>query len=58
MAAAALVSVSMVSCDLFKLDNFDAPDGSLTGRIIDAETGEDVGHVVVEEVEDHLAVLL
>lgn len=48
MAAAALVSVSMVSCDLFKLDNFDAPDGSLTGRIIDAETGENVQSDIIE----------
>lgn len=48
MAAAALVSVSMVSCDLFKLDNFDAPDGSLTGRIIDAETKENVQSDIIE----------
>ena len=48
MAAAALVSVSMVSCDLFRLDNFDAPDGSLTGRIIDAETKENVQSDIIE----------
>lgn len=48
IAAAALLSVSLVSCDLFKLDNFPAPDGALTGRIIDAETKENVQSDLIE----------
>ena len=31
------------SCDLLKLDNFDGPDAQVTGRFIDAKTGENVG---------------
>ena len=30
------------SCSLFEMDNYDGPDASVTGRIIDAKTGENV----------------
>ena len=40
--------MSAVSCDLFKLDNFDAPDGALSGRILDSETGECVQSDIIE----------
>jgi hypothetical protein len=33
----------LASCDLLKLDNFDGPDAQVTGRFIDAKTGENVG---------------
>ena len=45
LAAAALTAVS---CDLFRLDNFDAPDGAISGRIIDAETGQGVQSDIIE----------
>ena len=45
LAAAALTAVS---CDLFRLDNFDAPDGAVSGRIIDAETGQGVQSDIIE----------
>ena len=32
--------VSAVSCSLFQLDNYDAPEEILRGEVIDAETGE------------------
>ena len=34
--------VSAVSCSLFQLDNYDAPEEILRGEVIDAETGERV----------------
>lgn len=34
--------LSFTSCSLFELDNYDAPDETLQGEVIDAETGEPV----------------
>ena len=33
----------LASCDLLKLDNFDGPDAQVTGRFLDAKTGEKMG---------------
>lgn len=38
VAAGSLVT----SCDLFKLDNYDGPNAQVSGRILDAETGEPI----------------
>lgn len=48
ISAAVPAALLLVSCDLFRLDNFDAPDGALTGRIVDAETGENVQSDIIE----------
>ena len=34
--------VSLTSCSLFQLDNYDAPAETLTGKVVDAKTGEAV----------------
>lgn len=41
--AGALAIVSFASCDMFELDNFDGPNAQVTGRLLDAKTGEKIG---------------
>lgn len=40
MAAAMMLSLS--SCDLFELDNYDAPEETIWGEVVDVATGERV----------------
>ena len=41
--AVAVAAVCVSSCDMFKLDNFDGPNAQISGRLLDAETGELIG---------------
>lgn len=41
--AVAIAAVSVSACDMFKLDNFDGPNAQISGRLLDAETGELIG---------------
>ncbi|MBR1569303.1 MAG: DUF3823 domain-containing protein [Bacteroidales bacterium] len=41
--AVLLSAAAVASCDMFKLDNFDGPNAQVTGRILDAKTGEQMG---------------
>ena len=42
--AAVLMSVAAVaSCSLFQLDNYDGPNAQVSGRLLDAKTGEAIG---------------
>ncbi len=45
--AAAALSIS--ACDMFELDNYDGPDAQISGKIIDAETGENIQIEVVNQ---------
>lgn len=40
--AIAAIMVSMSSCDTFKLDNYDEPEETIWGEVVDAATGERV----------------
>lgn len=41
--AVAIAALSVSACDMFKLDNFDGPDAQISGRLLDAETGDLIG---------------
>ncbi|MBR6458291.1 MAG: DUF3823 domain-containing protein [Bacteroidales bacterium] len=41
--AVAIAAVSVSACDMFKLDNFDGPNAQISGRLLDAQTGEQIG---------------
>lgn len=41
--AGALALLSFAACDMFELDNYDGPDAQVTGRLLDAKTGELIG---------------
>ena len=34
--------LSLTSCDLFEMDNYDGPNAQISGRLIDAKTGENI----------------
>lgn len=38
-----LMVAALTSCSMFELDNFDGPDAQVSGRIVDADTGELIG---------------
>ena len=41
---AVVLSVAVAaSCSMFQLDNFEGPDAKVSGRLVDAETGELIG---------------
>ena len=40
---ACFLALSLTSCDLFEFDNYDEPDAQVSGRLVDAKTGENVG---------------
>lgn len=48
MLAVPALLLGVSSCELFRLDNFDGPNASLSGSIIDAETGELVQSDIIE----------
>ena len=41
--AVVFAAVSVSSCDMFKLDNFDGPNAQISGKLIDSETGDIIG---------------
>ena len=41
--AVAIAAVSVSSCDMFQLDNFDGPDAQISGKLIDSETKDIIG---------------
>jgi|GEM_PF-6968791 hypothetical protein len=40
--AAGVTTLGFSACSLFEIDNFDAPEETITGKIVDIETGEPV----------------
>ncbi|MDI9551977.1 MAG: DUF3823 domain-containing protein [Bacteroidota bacterium] len=40
--AAGITTLGFSACSLFEIDNFDAPEETITGKIVDIETGEPV----------------
>ena len=50
-----LASVALLaSCSMFKLDNYDGPNASIHGRLIDAKTGELVKMNRISTVQEQL----
>ena len=43
ITAVVLAAFSVSACDMFKLDNFDGPNAQISGRLLDAETGDQIG---------------
>ena len=43
ITAVVLAAFSVSACDMFKLDNFDGPNAQISGRLLDAETGDLIG---------------
>lgn len=43
LLCAAALAMTATGCELFKLDNYEAPNAQIYGTVIDAETGEPVG---------------
>ena len=35
-------SMSLVSCDLFEMDNYESPSETIHGAVVDAETGDSI----------------
>lgn len=52
--AVAIVAAGLASCELTKLDNYEAPDAELSGRFIDWETGELVQQDIIRGTEVEL----
>ena len=40
MAFALLTLFAVTSCDLLEIDNYDGPNATIEGKILDIETGE------------------
>ena len=48
MAFALLTLFAVTSCDLLEIDNYDGPNATIEGKILDIETGELVEQDIID----------
>ena len=50
MAFALLTLFAVTSCDLLEIDNYDGPNATIEGKILDIETGELVEQDIIDGI--------
>lgn len=55
MAFALLTLFAVTSCDLLEIDNYDGPNATIEGKILDIETGELVEQILLTGHKSNLS---